>query len=79
MRLIQQISSHDSGVERERVSQNSMVSNEEAASLSLSMAVDPQGIGGFLAAEQSGSRCGMQDEIFAVSEKTSPWVRSIVH
>lgn len=45
----------------------------------LSMAVDPQGIRGFLAAEQSGSRCGIQDEIFADSEKTSPWVRSIVH
>lgn len=45
----------------------------------LSVAVDPQGIGGFLAAEQSGSRWGKQDEIFADSEKTSPWVRSIVH
>ena len=35
VRLIQQVSSHDSGVERERVSQNNIESNEEAASLSL--------------------------------------------
>ena len=35
VRLLWQVSSHDSGVERERVSQNSMVSNEAAASLSL--------------------------------------------
>ena len=45
----------------------------------LSVAVDLQSVGGFLAAEQSGSRRGMQDEILADSEETSPWVRCNVH